>query len=165
MRSNGTAAELEARRRLAVQRVHDGWAQKAVAEFLGVHPVTVSKWVARFRADGDRGLAAKPTPGRPRFLTPAQEAEALGWLRGKPTDHGFPTDLWTAGRVARRIAERFGVEFHPGYLRQWLAQRRMSPQRPARRPKQRDPAKIDRWLADDYPALKKKSPRTGPTSC
>jgi transposase len=48
-----------------VQRVEDGWAQREVAAFLGVHPVTVAKRVARFRAAGEGGLAAKPTPGRP----------------------------------------------------------------------------------------------------
>jgi transposase len=51
MRSKGTAAELESRRRLAIERVGQGWTQKDVAEFLGVHHVTVKKWVARHRAD------------------------------------------------------------------------------------------------------------------
>ena len=65
MRSNGTAKELEARRRLAVQRVEDGWTQRAVAAFLGVHPVTVAKWVARFRDRGRRrpGGQADPRAG------------------------------------------------------------------------------------------------------
>ena len=103
MRSKGTAAELEARRRLAVRRVDEGWSQKDVAAFLGVHPVTVAKWVARHRADGDDGLAAKPTPGRPRFLTADQERKVLGWLAEPPTEHGFRTDLWTARRVAELI--------------------------------------------------------------
>jgi CheY-like chemotaxis protein len=99
MRSNGTAAELEARRVAAVRRVNDGWAQKGVAEFLGVRPVTVAKWVARHRARGDEGLRAKPTPGRPRFLAPDQERKVLGWVAEPPTRHGFATDLWTARRV------------------------------------------------------------------
>src|SRR5689334_21687030 len=113
MRSNGTAAELEARRRLAVRRVNDGWTQKDVAAFVGVHPVTVAKWVARYRAEGDDGPRAKPTPGRPRFLTADQERQVLSWLAEKPTAHGFRTDLWTARRVAHLIRGRFGVAFHP----------------------------------------------------
>ena len=80
MRSKGTAAELEARRVTAVRRVNEGWAQKDVAAFLGVHPVTVAKWVARHRDAGDDGLKAKPTPGRPRFLTADQERKVLAWL-------------------------------------------------------------------------------------
>src|SRR5438552_1425184 len=99
MRSNGTAAELEARRIAAVRRVDEGWAQKDVAAFLGVHPVTVAKWVARHRADKNNGLKAKPTPRWTRFLTPAQEWKVLVWLNESPTKHGFRADLWTARRV------------------------------------------------------------------
>src|SRR5262249_49927986 len=123
MRSKGTAAELEARRLLAVRRVSEGGGQKDVAAFLGVHPVTVNKWVAGHRAAGDGGLLAKPMPGRPRFLTEAQERKVLGWLCESPTRHGFDTDLWTARRVAELILRTFGVRFHPNYLRQWLSRR------------------------------------------
>jgi transposase len=164
MRSNGTARELEARRKLAVRKVSDGWSQADVADFLGVHPVTVAKWVARYRAAGDGGRTAKPTPGRPRLLTPAQEAQVLGWLADKPTDHGFRTDLWTARRVAHLIRDRFGVRFHPHYLREWLSKRGSSPQRPVRRPRQRDQAAIDRWLKADWPRIQKPPGGGGPTS-
>ncbi|WP_157469913.1 helix-turn-helix domain-containing protein [Gemmata sp. SH-PL17] len=66
MRSKGTAAELEARRRLAVQRVGEGWAQQDVAAFLGVHPATVKKWVAppRRRAEGRVHARAPSVPDR-----------------------------------------------------------------------------------------------------
>jgi transposase len=153
MRSKGTAAELEQRRLTAVRRVGEGWSQKEVAEFLGVHPVTVAKWVARHRADGDAGLAAKPTPGRPRFLTATQERTVLGWLADSPTQHGFPTDLWTARRVGELIHTKFGVRFHPNYLREWLTKRGYSPQKPVRRARQRNQAAIDRWVAKDWPRI------------
>ena len=164
MRSNGTAKELEARRRLAVQRVEDGWSQREVAAFLGVHPVTVARWMARFRAEGEDGLAAKPTPGRPRFLTAAQETTVLGWLADPPTRHGFRTDLWTARRVADLIHKRLKVRFHPHYLREWLAKRNYSPQKPARRARQQNPAEIDRWAKEDWPRIQNKSKPTRPTS-
>jgi transposase len=164
MRSNGTAQELEARRRLAVARVEDGWSQREVAAFLGVHPVTIAKWMARFRATGATGLAAKPTPGRPRFLTPAQEKQVLGWLADPPTKYGFRTDLWTAKRVADLIRTRLNVAFHPHYLREWLRKRNYTPQKPARRAKQQNPVEIDRWLKAEWPRIEKKSPPTTPTS-
>ena len=164
MRSNGTAKELEARRRLAVERVEGGWSQRDVAAFLGVHPVTVAMWMARFRADGAAGLAAKPTPGRPPFLTEKQEGQVLGWLAGPPTAHGFRTDLWTAKRVAELIHTKLGVRFHPRYLREWLTKRNYTPQKPARRAKQRDPEAIAGWLKKDWPRIKKRSGGRTPTS-
>lgn len=156
---------MEARRVLAVQRVNEGWAQKDVAAFLGVHPVTVKKWVARHRAAGDDGLKAKPTPGRPRFLTDEQEQQVLGWLAEAPTAHGFDTDLWTARRVAELVHTKLGVRFHPSYLREWLTRRGYTPQKPARRAKQRNPEAIARWVAEDWPRIQKRRPRSTPTSC
>jgi transposase len=164
MRSKGSAAELEARRRLAVQRVSEGWKRKDVAAFLGVHPETVGEWVRAHAAGGDAALAAKPHPGRKPFLTLDQEKRVLGWLADRPTKHGFRTDLWTARRVAELIRKRLGVEYHPHYLREWLAKRGYSPQRPARRPRQRDQAAIDRWLRTGWPRIKKSAGGGRPTS-
>lgn len=164
MRSKGTASELEARRRAAVEKLRDGWTQVNVAEFLGVHPVTVAKWMARHRQEGAAGLAAKPTPGRPRFLTMDQECTVLQWVAEKPTAHGFRTDLWTARRVADLIRRRFGVQYHPDYLRAWLRQRGYSPQKPRRRAKQKKQPVIDQWVADDWPRIQKKRPTRTPTS-
>lgn len=145
-------------------RVGDGWSAADVAAFLGVHPETVRRWVRTHRGGGDDALAGTPHPGRTPFLTPGQEAEALGWLARRPTEFGFRTDLWTAARVAHLIREKFGVAYHPSYLREWLAKRDHTPQKPARRAKQRDPAAVGRWVAGEYPAVQKKSPRPGRTS-
>ena len=164
MRSKGSAPALEAVRRRAVQLVSDGQTQAAVAFALGVHPVTVAKWMARHRAEGAAGLAAKPTPGRPRYLTPDQDQQVRRWLAQKPTAHGFPTDLWTARRVAELIRRRFGIAFHPHYLRAWLTQRGYSPQRPVRRPRQRNEPAILHWVANDWPRIQKKRATPTPTS-
>src|SRR6187401_2594033 len=103
MRSKGSASELEALRLRAVRAVLAGESQAAVARAFGVHAVTVAKWMARHRRDGVAGLKARPTPGRPRFLTAEQDRQVREWLSQKPTAHGFPTDLWTARRVAELI--------------------------------------------------------------
>ena len=164
MRSKGSASTLEALRRLAVDRVIQGQTQAAVAEVLGVHPVTIAKWMARHRAEGDAGLAAKPTPGRPRFLTPTQEAEVKTWLTQKPTDHGFRTDLWSAQRIVELIRRHFGISFHPASMRRWLTQRGYSPQHPARKIRQRHDDAISGWVANDWPRIQKKRAKRKPTS-
>lgn len=144
--------------------VLDGWTQADVAMALSVHSVTVAKWMAKHRAAGDAGLAAKPTPGRPRFLNPEQDLQVRQWLAQKPTDHGFPTNLWTARRVAELIQRRLEIAFHPNYLRAWLTQRGYSPQRPSRRPRQRNDEVIAGWVNNDWPRIQKKRTRHTPTS-
>ncbi len=98
MRTEGSPAVLEYRRRLAVQRVEDGYSTEEVADFVGVDPRTVRRWVAALRQHGAAGLAAHPVPGRPPKLTSTQEKIVRRWLADNPTEHGFATELWTAPR-------------------------------------------------------------------
>lgn len=73
MRSKGSAKELEAIRKRAVLLETQGCTEASVAYALGIHPSTIAKWMARHRLEGDAGLTAKPTPGRPKYLTESQE--------------------------------------------------------------------------------------------
>jgi transposase len=146
---------LERRRRLAVARVRSGYTQTEVARFLGVHPKSVSRWMKAYREGGRAALAAKKSPGRPRKLTRAQEREVVGWFSRSPTEFGFCTELWTAPRVAKLIAKKFRVHFHPRYINQWLAKRRITPQKPARQARERDEREVRRWLREEWPRIKK----------
>ncbi|HWE35158.1 MAG TPA: IS630 family transposase [Isosphaeraceae bacterium] len=164
MRHEGSPAELEHRRRLAVQRVLDGYSTQEVAEFLGVDPSSVRRWVASFRRHGAAGLAARPAPGRPPKLTRTQEKVVLHWLADSPAEHGFATELWTGRRLAAVIAQEWDVRLHPRYLTAWLRARGYSPQRPQRVPGRRDPEAIARWLARDWPRIKKRRGGRAPAS-
>src|SRR3954468_17139670 len=164
MRDKGSPAELEHRRLLAVQRVLEGYSTQEVAEFLGVDPRSVRRWVAAYRQEGGPGLRARPAPGRPPQLTTTQEKIVRRWLADKPTEHGFSTDLWTGPRVAHMIRQEFGVVLNPKYMTVWLRRRGFTPQKPRRIPRQRDPEAIAAWLAADWPRIKKKRDGSMPTS-
>ncbi len=164
MRDKGSPAELEHRRLLAAQRVLEGYSAAEVAEFLDVDPRSVRRWVATYRKAGGTGLAARPAAGRPPKLTHTQEKVVGRWLADKPTDHGFPTDLWTGPRVAHLIRQEFGVTINPKYITVWLRRRGFTPQKPRRVPRQRDPEAIAAWLAADWPRIKKKPGDSTPTS-
>jgi transposase len=156
MRPKGSPDELERRRRLAVQRVLDGYSTQEVAEFLGVDPSSVRRWVAALRDAGDSGLVARPVPGRPPKLTTIQEKIVRRWLGDSPSEHGFDTELWTAPRVGRLIEEEFSVRLNPRYLSAWLRERGFTPQKPQRVPRERDPKAIAAWLESDWPRIKKR---------
>ncbi len=161
MRAVGTPAELERRRCLAVQRVCEGYTAEEVAAFLGVDPSSVRRWVAAFRHRGAAGLAARPAPGRPPKLTTTQEKIVRRWLADNPTDYGFATELWSAPRLRLLIEQEFGVRFHPDYLGTWLRQRGYTPQLPRRVHREADDREIARWLAEDWPRIKRKARRRG----
>jgi transposase len=94
--------------------------------------------------------------GRPAKLSTAQLAKVEKALAKGAEAHGFVSDLWTLPRVAEVIERLTGVAYHPGYV--WYLLRNQlgwSWQRPARRAVERDDAKIEQWLTERWPLLKK----------
>ena len=110
---------------------------------------------------GRRSCPPAPVPGRPRTLTRTQEKVVLRWLRDSPLEHGFATELWTAARIAQLIEQEFGIVFNPRYLSTWLRDRGLTPQKPQRVARARDPDAIRRWLAADWPRIKKRRGDSG----
>lgn len=164
MRGKGSPEDYELRRLLAVQRVLEGCAVEVVAEFLGVDPRSVRRWVATYREAGGRGLLSRPVSGRPSKLIPTQEKIVRRWLADSPREHGFETELWTASRLGQLIQEEFGIRLNPRYLSAWLRDRGFTPQKPQRVPRERDPKAIAAWLESDWPRIKKKPDDKGRTS-
>lgn len=164
MRSKGTARELEQRRLLAVQRVEEGHAQNQVAAVLGVSARTVNRWVQRHREGGAPALAPKPTRGRPPKLSARQEKAVLSWVGKSPTAFGYADELWTSRRLAAQIDQRFGVGFNSNYLVEWLTKRGYCAQKPAKKAKEQDEQEVARWLAQEWPRIKKKPATSRPTS-
>ena len=64
MTTQGSPEELEHRRRLAVQRLTEGYSVEEVAKFLDVSPRTIWRWLALFRGHGPEGLRARPVQGK-----------------------------------------------------------------------------------------------------
>lgn len=152
MRPEGTAAELERRRRHAVQLVEQGESPVVVARILGVKPSSLHRW--RRMARQGESLAAKPVTGAKRRLTDSQLKKLEGLLdKGAPA-HGFPNELWTADRVTQVIKRHFGVDYHPEHVRKLLRRRLgWTSHKPQRRARQRDDKEVERWKADEFPRI------------
>src|ERR1700710_1939069 len=98
MRPQGTAAELERRRRRAIKLLGEGLSVREVARMVGASPGSVTTWRQRYDRDGRDGpaaLAPKPHPGPAPRLDDDQVTVLLTLLaRGAPA-HGHANDLWT----------------------------------------------------------------------
>src|SRR5256714_12396642 len=134
MRPQGTAEELERRRRRAVSLLREGHGVREVARMVGASPGSVTTWRRASERDGPAGLKAKPHPGTPPKLGADQVTVLLLLLKGGAVHHGYPNDLWTLGRVAELIRGQFGVRHDPSGV--WLLRRRngrgaQKPPRPA----------------------------------
>ncbi len=148
----GTAAELERRRRHAVQAIADGQSRQAVAAVLGVHPNSVSRWVRAARRP--HGSDATPSPGPTPGLSDS-DLRLLEVLSAEGAKvHGWANELWTADRVAVVIARHFGRVYHPEHVRKILAHRlRWTSQKPRRQARERNDQEVARRAGDEFPRI------------
>jgi len=151
-RPNGTAAELERRRRRAVELLEQGESPTTIARILGVHETSVHRW--RRMARKGPGLDAKPHPGRKPLLCAEQWVEVQRLLLQGAKAHGWPNDLWTAERAAALIKRHFGVDYHPEHVRSVLKERfDWSSHKPEIRAREQNDKEVARWLDDEFPRI------------
>src|SRR5512144_778433 len=150
---------LEWRRFRALRLKRQGWSRKDIAEALGVSPVSVSRWCARARDGGSEALRARPGPGRPPKLSPAQRHLIPEFLWHGAEAYGFRGQVWTCARIARVIEEEFGVHYHKDHVGRLLRELQWTPQVPIRRAIQRDEEAIWRWRDEVWTDLQRRARR------
>jgi transposase len=154
---------LEEIRRMAVERVQEGEAPRAVIASYGFCRTTIYKWLTKVKRGG-RGdpLRSRKGTGRPSKLTKKQKREVFRWINGKdPRQYGFDFGLWTRQIVAQLIADRFGIELSLASVGKLLAELGLTPQKPLMRAYQRDPEAIEAWKQTTYPRLAARAKREG----
>jgi transposase len=163
---NPTPPNWEEARRLQAWRLkQQGWPQRQIAEALGVSEGAVSQWMKSAREGGLGALRHRPPAGAPRRLSAEQLTRLPALLEQGPEAYGFRGALWTRGRIAAVIHVEFGVAYHPRHVGRLCKAMRWSPQKPARRARQRDDAAIARWREDTWPAIKRgRKPKSKPSS-
>lgn len=154
-RSEADRKALEGRRKRAVRLFKKGVKQADVARELGVSRQSVSVWFKQWQQDGDRALVRAPRAGRPPKLTSVDVKKVERSLLKGPIAHGYPTDLWTLRRISEVIERQTGVSYHQGHVWKLLKAMGWSLQRPAKRAVERDDQKIERWISERWPKVKK----------
>lgn len=138
--------------------------QARIARKYGVHRSNVSRWARRVQEDGLDALRSTKAKGAPSRLTDDQRERLRTMLLEGARGHGYETDLWTGKRVAQLVRKTFGVRYSEMYVPQLLREQLgFSWQKPARRPRELDPEKVERWLRETWePAKKGRSKAAGP---
>jgi transposase len=159
MRKAGTQAELERTRLIAANMFDQQLGTAQVAASLGVDDQTVRRWRRTYEAKGRDGLRrARTHPGRRPLLDAAQRERLAGLLEQGPAACGLDRHLWTTQLIADLIAREFGVTYHHDHVGVLLGAMGFTHQKPARRARERDEARIGAWRRDEWPALLKKVP-------
>ncbi|HEX2184197.1 MAG TPA: transposase [Chloroflexota bacterium] len=110
----------EGRRLRAWELSQAGWAQRRIAEALGVTEGAVSQWLKRAREGGAEALRRRIPPGPDARLSAEQRARIPELLARGAESYGFRGDVWTTKRVAAVIGHELGVRYHRGHVSKLL---------------------------------------------
>jgi transposase len=153
---------LQTMRIQAVKAVERGQTVAEVAAAFGVNERSVYRWLAAYASGGQKGLQAKPIPGRPTIL----KAEHLRWLASTvrnttPPQHCFAFALWTLNLIGEVIERQFGIKLSRSAVGRAMGMVGFTPQRPLRRARGRDPVLVAHWEREEYPAIAAEAKRVG----
>jgi transposase len=154
---------LEHLRITAVRRVvEDHQAPSAVMESMGLCRTSIYRWLRRHQQDGWGALAEKIAQGPEPKLTDKQRQQVKRWIVGRdPRQYGLDYGLWTRRIVQSLIGKKFGVPLGLTAVGRLLAGLDITPQKPLRRAYERDPERIQKWLDQDYPKLRRRARKQG----
>lgn len=164
-RSLSAVAQEALRKRAVHAYLFGGMTQGAVANTYGVSRYALISWMEAYQSGGEKALDARkkgPPPGHGSLLSAKQAGEIRRLVVGKcPDQLRLPFMLWTREAVRELVLRKYGVKMAittaGDYLRAWG----FTPQKPLRRAYEQNPAAVQRWLEEEYPALRARAKAEG----
>jgi transposase len=147
----------------AVRRVvEEGELPSEVMKSYGLCRTTIYPWLGEFEDKGWEALAESISQGPEPKLTDPQKQRVKRWILGKdPRQYGLDFGLWSRRIVQQLIQEKMGVSLCWTSVGKLLASLDITPQMPLRRAYERDPKRVQHWLDEEYPKLKKRAKKLG----
>jgi len=160
-----SAAAQEERRRQAVRLWKKGMPRAEIGEQVGAHVLTVGNWIRVYQSGGWAALKSKPK-GRPegsgRSLDPSQELQIQRLLVDKTPDQlKLRYALWTREAVQQLIGAETGIKLTTRAVGNYLKRWGFTVQKPKKRAYEQRPAEVQKWLQEEYPAIKARAKEEG----
>jgi putative transposase len=108
--------EMETRRLAAAQDLLNGVTQSQVARRHGVSRTTASRWYRSIVVKGVEALRKRRATGRPSRLTADQVDSIRKMFVEGASAHGFSSDRWTTGKLAKAIERKFGIRYDQDHV-------------------------------------------------
>lgn len=153
---------LEEIRIRAVKRVEAGESPEVVIKALGLTRPRIYEWLAKYREGGIDALRSRKAPGKQPKLTGTHLKKLYRLVVGvDPRQLKFEFALWTRGMVRELIRREFKVQLSEVSVGRLLKKIGLSPQKPQRRSYQQNELLVVKWMAEDFPAIKKLARQEG----
>ncbi|MGX1024590.1 IS630 family transposase [Psychroflexus sp. MBR-150] len=156
-----TSSERYQFRKRAVTLVKSGKKQKEVASLFGVRPATVSSWMKSYKLDGNKALKENTRGVKSedkKLLSTAQEKEIQKMIIDvMPDQLKLDYALWTRKAVKELVEREFGVVLAVNTMGDYLRSWRFTPQKPKKRAYEQCHKKVQKWIDEEYPAIKERA--------
>ncbi len=144
---------LEHYRFRAIELWKEGEKINDISHYFGLHRVTVSYWISKYKKGGKKALKSRTSPGPTPKLHEEDVEKTLQNLKHEATDFGFETPLWTCKRLAFLIKKTTGKNLHNSNVWKLLQRLNITNQKPERRAMQQNPKEAKRWLREEWPKI------------
>lgn len=148
-------------RKRGIKLILSGKKQKEVSQILGVREATVSGWIKQYSKEGNKGLQDKSRGVKSedkKLLSREIEKKVQKMiLDTMPDQLKLAYSLWTRKAVKELVEREFGIlvaiSTMGDYLRSWG----YSPQKPKKKAYEQCSKKVQKWLDQEYPAIKRRA--------
>ena len=139
--------------------VMDGKSQTEAAKVFGVSRTAACLLAKAYRENGEKALKTK-RQGRPK--SGRLNRERMGAVKKSilgrcPDQLRLPGLLWTRDLVSELIERRYGIDISRWTAGRYLKAWPLSPQKPAKRALERNPAQASDWLKRKHPEIRRQA--------
>ena len=152
-------------RKRAIILILKGTQKKKVAELFGVNQNTITNWAKRHNELGLKGLIDNKRGVKSedkKLLSSKQEKLVQKMILDvMPDQLKLPYSLWTRKAVKELVEREFGVVMAINTMGDYLRSWGYSPQRPKKKAYEQCSKKVQKWLEQEYPNIKKRAKQEG----
>ena len=146
---------LEVMRHRAIDAHEDGNSVNGIANMLGLHRGSVSRWITLYSRRGKSGLKSRKAPGPKRKLDcNVYGKRILKIVKNPASKYNFENPLWNCKRIQKVVKDKLGVKVSVPTIWRGLKLLNFSSQKPERRAVEQDPVKREKWLREEWPKIK-----------
>lgn len=148
-------------RKVALKLVKRGEKQSSVADVIGVSRQTISEWVSKNRRGDKYVISGKPRgrkTGEHRIINDEQATEIQNYINNtKPERHNIKSALWSRKSINALIKKYYGFFLPLSTIGEYLRRWGYTAQRPKKLAYEQQPARVQHWLDQEYPAIVKQA--------
>ena len=148
-------------RKLAIKKICSGVKKNVVAEMYGVNQNTISVWVKNYSLNGSKGLTDNKRGVKSedkKLLSHEQELKIQEMITDvMPDQLKLDYALWTRKAVKELVEREFKISMAINTMGDYLRSWGFTPQKPKKQAYEQCSAKVQKWLDEEYPAIKERA--------